>query len=57
MDTIVIKRRQNDYKAYIKYRSEIWGCGKNRSEAVGDLVLSHPEIFIMKAEYINRLKK
>lgn len=43
MAEIHVRKRTNDWHASIP--SKEWGCGKSQSEAVGDLVRSHPEKF------------
>ena len=44
---IVITQRSADYKAQLR-GSAAWGCGKEPAAAIGDLVLSHPELFGVK---------
>lgn len=36
------------FHVQIKDRPDIWGCGKSWPSAVGDLVLSHPEVIGVK---------
>ena len=42
---IVITKRSDDYHACLKGKPCIWGCGKTVVEAIGQLMLAHPEIF------------
>lgn len=44
MKTIVITNRGDDYHAQLD-GTKAWGCGDSVSEAIGDLVRSHPERF------------
>jgi len=44
IDVIVVKRR-DDYKASVKDYPAIGGCGANIKEAVGDLIITHADIF------------
>lgn len=38
---IVVVLRTYDFRACIKDHPEIWGCGKDYKEAIGDLIFSH----------------
>ena len=42
---IIIKRRENDWHASIEGNSAIWGRGKSKYEAIGDLITTHAEVF------------
>lgn len=42
---IVITKRTADVMAHIEGELGYWDCGKNAPEAIGNLVLSHPERF------------
>ena len=42
---IVLTKRTDDYHACIRGHHEIWGCGENYNEAIGDLVRSHKREF------------
>lgn len=48
---IVITRRTDDYYACIKGHPEIWGCGREESSAIGDLIRSHESEFGIKVQY------
>ena len=48
---IVITKRTDDYHACIAGHPEIWGCGENYSQAIGDLIRSHREEFNVDIEY------
>ncbi len=41
---IIMTCRSDDYHACIE-GTEFWGCGKTISEAIGDLIRSHREVF------------
>jgi len=45
LNRIIVTRRSSDYHACLACHPEVWGAGKSRYEAVGNLVLSHPECF------------
>jgi hypothetical protein len=51
MPTVVVERRPDDYMAYLQGHKTIWGCGKSISEAIGDVIQSHPESFGVKTEF------
>lgn len=41
---IVFSQREGDWwYATLKNDSKIWGCGKTKTEAAGDLVIKHPD--------------
>ncbi len=42
MNKVVFTQRENDWYATLKDDSKIWGCGKTKAEALGELVLNHP---------------
>lgn len=42
---IIVTSRATDFHAGIEGKPEIWGCGANPLEAIGDLVRAHPEVF------------
>lgn len=54
---IVVTKRTDDYHACIKGHPEIWGCGKDYDDAIGDLVRSHSYDFGIKIRYYDREKK
>lgn len=43
--TIIITIRPHDVMASIEGQPEIWGCGKNYIEAIGELLWSHQDHF------------
>ena len=45
---IIVTKRINDYHAHLEGHPEIWGCGKNQAEAVGELITTHAEQLDMK---------
>jgi len=42
---IIFTMRLSDVHACIEGHPEIWSCGKNSSEALGNLIQGHPESF------------
>lgn len=42
---IIITYRSHDVHAHLAGNTGIWGCGSTVPNAIGDLVLSHPEAF------------
>jgi hypothetical protein len=42
---IVVTRRRDDYHACLKSNPGIWGRGVSPSEAIGDMLRSHPGCF------------
>jgi hypothetical protein len=48
---IVVTKRTDDYHACIRGHPEIWGCGRNESEAIGDVIRSHESEFDIKVQY------
>lgn len=38
MHTITIVKRSSDFMAYLDDDKAMWGCGKNRREAIGCLI-------------------
>lgn len=51
MNNIVITRRYKDFHACIEGQAGIWGCGSTESEAVGEMLRSHPERFGVTVQY------
>ena len=45
MTGVIIEERTDDYTASIEEELGKWESGRNENEAVGKLVLSHPELF------------
>lgn len=41
--TIKLTKRTDDWHAAAELRPELWGCGQTIAEAIGDMMLSHPE--------------
>jgi len=54
---IVVTKRTDDYHACIRDHPEIWGCGKDYNEAIGDLIRSHKGEFGIQIEYDTQKKK
>lgn len=44
-NSIVIKKRSDDFHASLVGHPEIWGHGKTSDDAIGDLIRSHSETF------------
>ena len=42
---IKVIRRTNDFHASVEGRPGLWDCGNTASEAIGELLLSHPREF------------
>ena len=40
---IIVTRRDHDYHACLEGNPEIWGCGANTYEALGNLTLAHQD--------------
>ncbi len=40
---IIIRKRANDYIAFIEGMEECWGCGKTPNQAIGDLIASRAD--------------
>lgn len=55
LKTIVLTKRGsgNDYHAGIQDETGYWGRGLTSSEAIGDLIRSHPEKFGIKIDTSN----
>ena len=45
MIEIRITQRSSDWHACISGHPEIWGCGRDPLEAIGDLVMAHTQAF------------
>jgi hypothetical protein len=50
MNNIIIVKRINVYYASVVNHKEIWGCGKTKKEALGDLIMSYKNIFKLNVE-------
>jgi hypothetical protein len=42
---VVVEERESDYHANILGYSEYWDAGRSPSEAIGNLIRTHPEMF------------
>ena len=51
---ILLRKRSNDWQAYLEDHFEIWGCGKTINAAIGDLICSHKDVFKINAEVEKR---
>ncbi len=51
---IVVTKRIDDYHACISGHPEIWGCGKDERQAIGNLVMAHESEFNIKVNYDNK---
>jgi len=45
---ITITKRFGDYHACLENHTGIWGCGKTIHEAIGSVIMNHPEKFNLK---------
>lgn len=43
--TIVVSKRRDDYHACPEGETGLWDCGRTRTEAIGNLIQTHPERF------------
>ena len=49
--------REPKYHAKVKGGPGPWGAGRNRDEAIGSLVRSHPELFGATVDYLGKLPR
>lgn len=42
---IKVTRRSDDFHACVDGRPMLWDCGRSAVEAIGNLLLSHPDVF------------
>lgn len=47
-------KEQPKYHAQVKGHPGYWSCGRTRAEAIGDLVSSHPELFLLVVKHLGR---
>jgi len=45
---ITVSKRSSDYHACLENYPEIWGSGRNIYEAVGNVIMNHPDKFNLK---------
>jgi len=45
---IIVTKRASDYHACLENHPGIWGCGRNIYEAIGNVIMNHPERFNLK---------
>ncbi len=50
-DGRLVMERRPKYHAKVVGSNE-WACGESREEAIGQLILCHPEVFGIKIEYL-----
>lgn len=48
---IVVRKRGDDYHAWLDGHPEIWGCGKTPDEAIGKLITAHTDTFNIEIEF------
>ncbi len=48
---VIVEKRSDDYKAYIKGSSNFWDCGPTREAAIGNLLISHTDKFDLEIQY------
>ena len=51
MKKIVVEERNSDYIAYLEADTGIWGRGKSKAAAIGDLMVAHRRQFDIAIEY------
>lgn len=51
---IVIEQRPTDFHASLKGNPKIWDRGTTASEAIGNLIRTHPKKFGLSVEIIER---
>ena len=51
MKVIVVEKRSDDYKAYIKESSNFWDYGSTQEAAIGNLLITHIEEFDLEIQY------
>ena len=49
---VVVRPRYDHFVATCADNNNYWGCGKSRPEAIGDLVVSEPELFNLAITYV-----
>lgn len=47
---ILIRKRTDDYMAFVEGHLEIWDCGRDINTAIGNLMRSHQKFFDIKIE-------
>lgn len=45
------------FHAQVKGHPGYWSCGRTRAEAIGDLVSSHPELFLLEVKHFARMAR
>ena len=50
MQTIIVRKRAEDFHASFENDVASWGCSESRDGAIGDLVRSHPERFGVRVD-------
>jgi hypothetical protein len=51
---IIVEKRSDDFIAYIEGHKELWECGKYRSVAIGNLIITHPDKFGIEIKWDNQ---
>lgn len=55
--TIVLEKRNDDIKAYLKDNTKVWSAGKSIQTAVGNLILTHQGFFNINIEGLEEFEK
>ena len=50
MRKIIVVNRGHDVLAHLEDFKGVWGCGKDKNDAVGDLIISYPNMFDLEVE-------
>jgi len=50
MKVVVLEKRGGEFRAYLKERPAVWGSGKSRYEAMGNMISAHAETFGIEVE-------
>jgi predicted RNase H-like HicB family nuclease len=51
MKKIVVEERNGEYVAHIETGEGIWGYGKSKAAAIGDMIVAHRRHFDIVIEY------
>jgi hypothetical protein len=49
-ETITVQRRSDDYMAYVTGSACLWAAGDSAREAIGNLVMTHPDRIVQALE-------
>jgi hypothetical protein len=54
-NTILVRKRSDDYLAQVEGHRGIWACGTSVANAVGDLALTHKERFNIELDFAKEI--